>query len=252
MKNNPVIQVEDVSFAYNGPLVLDNANLTVYETDFITIVGPNAGGKTTLLRLILGLLLPLKGSIRVFGMPPVKARSRIGYMPQQAALDPQFPVNAMDVVMLGRMGTGSRLGFFKRTDREAAERALKKVELFHVRHRSFSNLSGGQRQRVLMARALVADPELLILDEPTSNVDAGMENELYALLNRLNAQMTIAIVSHDLGLVSSFVKRVACVNRGVVLHEVSEISCDMINTLYGRDMQLVLHGTRISENNGHD
>ena len=251
MDSPPVIKIDNVSFAYNGFQVLDSVNLTVYERDFLCIVGPNAGGKTTLLKLILGLLKPTTGSIRVFGLPPVKARSRIGYMPQYLSLDPLFPVTVIDVVLMGRLGNGRRFGFFGKGDRTAAEEALEKVELRDVKDRSFSDLSGGQRQRVLIARALVTEPDLLLLDEPTSNVDAVVETELFELLSLLNEKMTLALVTHDLGFVSSFVKRVACVNRKVVVHATNEISGEMINELYGCEVQMVRHDTRAQGSHDH-
>jgi len=251
MDTNPAIKIENVSFAYNGFRVLDSVNLAVYERDFLSLVGPNAGGKTTLLKLILGLLKPTSGSIQVFGLPPVKARSRIGYMPQHTNLDPLFPVSVLDVVLMGRMGNGRRFGFFGKSDREKAEEALRKVELQDIRHRSFSDLSGGQHQRVLIARALVIDPDLLLLDEPTSNVDAAVETELFELLDRLNEKMTVVLVTHDLGFVSGYVKRVACVNQKVVVHATHEISGEMINELYGSEVQMVRHDTRAPENYHH-
>ena len=250
MTEQAVIAVEKVSFSYNGVPVLEDVTLTVHEQDFISIVGPNAGGKTTLLKLILGLLKPTSGTIRVFGLPPVKVRSRIGYMPQQASLDPLFPVSVLDVVLMGRLGNGKDLGFYRRADKEAAADALRKVELHEVRHCSFSDLSGGQRQRVLIARALVSDPELLLLDEPTANVDAIVETELYEILKELNEKMTVVLVTHDLGFVSRYVKSVACVNRRVVVHPTSEITGEMINEIYGCDVHMVRHDHRCSEE-GH-
>jgi zinc transport system ATP-binding protein len=245
---SPVIEIKNVFFSYDGGNVLEDVNLQVPDKDFISIVGPNGGGKTTLIKLILGLLKPQKGSLRVFGVSPAKARARLGYMPQHASLDPLFPVTAMDVVLMGRLGSGLNHGFFKAADREKAEEALEMVELYEARNRSFAELSGGQRQRVLIARALVSDPELLILDEPTSNVDAALEVELFDLLARLNEHMTIAVVIHDLGFVSRYVKSVACVNRKVVIHPTSEITGEMINQLYGHDVRMVRHDTFGREN----
>ncbi|MBW2017985.1 MAG: ABC transporter ATP-binding protein [Deltaproteobacteria bacterium] len=242
-ERKPVIEMEEVSFSYDGHLVLEEVYLRVYEKDFLCIVGPNAGGKTTLLKLILGLLRPSRGSVRVFGQAPVKARARIGYMPQHASLDPLFPVSVMDVVLMGRLGNRDNFGFFGKRDRSAAREALEQVELSEVRNRSFSDLSGGQQQRVLIARALVSDPEILLLDEPTSSVDAAIETELYELLNRLNEKMTIVLVTHDLGFVSHYVKGVACVNRRVVVHPTSEITGEMINEMYGCNMHMVRHDT---------
>ncbi|MEA2040330.1 MAG: ABC transporter ATP-binding protein [Thermodesulfobacteriota bacterium] len=250
MPRPPVISIDNVSFSYNGSPVLEDVNLTVDERDFLCIVGPNAGGKTTLLKLILGLLKPARGTISVFGQPPQKARSQIGYMPQYASLDSLFPVNVFDVVLMGRLGNGRKLGFFGKTDRTAAEEALQEINLYKVRNRSFSSLSGGQRQRVLIARALVSKPELLLLDEPTSNIDTFMETELYEILSRLNQDITIALVTHDLGFVSRYVKSVACVNRRVIVHPTSEITGEMINEIYGSDMRMVRHDHRCSEE-GH-
>lgn len=248
MNKDPVIHLENVSFFYNGHPVLEDVYLTIYERDFLCIVGPNAGGKTTLLKLILGLLKPDRGTVRVFGQPPVRTRSRMGYMPQHASLDLLFPVSVMDVVLMGRMGNGKKYGLFGKSDREAARQALQRVELHDVRNRAFSELSGGQRQRVLIARALVSDPEILLLDEPTANVDAAVETEFYGLLSQLNEKMTVALVTHDLGFVSHYVKGVACVNRRVVVHPTSEITGEMINEMYGCDMHMVRHDTLV---NGH-
>lgn len=252
MKNEPVIQLEHVSFGYNGYRVLEDVSLTIYERDFLCIVGPNAGGKTTLLKLILGLLKPGSGTVRVFGQSPVKTRSRMGYMPQHASLDPLFPVSVMDVVLMGKLGNGNKFGLFRKSDREAAMEALARVELCDIRKRAFSDLSGGQRQRVLIARALVSDPEILLLDEPTANVDAAVETGFYELLSQLNEKMTVALVTHDLGFVSHYVKGVACVNRRVVVHPTSEITGEMIQEMYGCDMHMVRHDTLIQGEHTHE
>jgi zinc transport system ATP-binding protein len=240
MEDTPVITVENVSYAYDNLPILSNVDLTVHAHDFLAIVGPNAGGKTTLLKLILGLLKPTSGHIHVFGQDPARARARIGYMPQHASLDPLFPVSVSDVVLMGRL-TGGKIGFFNRRDKETAVEALRKVEMHDLSFRPFSALSGGQQQRVLIARALVSNPELLILDEPTSHVDMAVETELYEILSSLNTQMTIVLVSHDLGFVSQYVKNVACVNKLVRVHPTCEISGEMINEIYGTDVHMVRH-----------
>ena len=247
-----VIELENVWFAYNGSPVLEDVNLVVKEQDFLSIVGPNAGGKTTILRLILGLIRPTRGSVKVFGNSPVKARPRIGYMPQQTSLDPLFPVSVLDVVLMGRLGTGIHFGFHAKADKEAAEEALRRVELYDIRHRPFSELSGGQSQRVLIARALVSGPELLLLDEPTANVDIAVETELYDLLDQLNKKMTIVLVTHDLGFVSRYVKNVACVNRRVVEHPTCDISGEMINEIYGTDVHIIRHDSIKAKEEHHD
>jgi len=249
---NAVIELENVWFSYNGSPVLEDVNLLVNERDFLSIVGPNAGGKTTILRLILGLIKPTRGSVKVFGDSPVKARPRIGYMPQHTSLDPLFPVSVLDVVLMGRLGTGMHFGFHTNADREAAGEALKRVELYDIRHRPFSELSGGQSQRVLIARALVSGPELLLLDESTANVDIAVETELYDLLDQLNKKMTIVLVTHDLGFVSRYVKNVACVNRRVVGHPTCEISGEMINEIYGSDVHIIRHDAISEKDRRHD
>jgi zinc transport system ATP-binding protein len=243
MKEKEVIQLDNVSYSYDGFPVLENVTLRVIERDFLSIVGPNAGGKTTLLRLILGLLKPTGGTVSVFGDTPERVRSRIGYMPQHASLDPLFPVTVMDVVLMGRLGNSKRLGFYKKRDREAAAEVLDKLEVSDVHNRHFSDLSGGQRQRVLIARALVSNPELLLLDEPTSNIDVAIETELFEVLHGLNREITIVLVTHDLGFVSQYVKTVACVNRRVVVHNTSEITGEIIHEIYGTDVQMVRHDT---------
>lgn len=249
----PVIELKSVWFSYNGSPALENVNLSVEQRDFLSVVGPNGGGKTTMLRLILGLIKPSRGEVRVFGVSPVKARPRIGYMPQNTSLDPLFPVSVMDVVLMGRLGTGGgHCGFFRKEDREAAEDSLKKVELFDVRHRPFSELSGGQSQRVLIARALVSRPELLLLDEPTANVDVAVGTEFYDLLHQFNKTMTIVLVTHDLGFVSKYVKNVACVNRRVVGHPTCDISGEMINEIYGTDVHVIRHDTVNTREEFHD
>lgn len=241
MEATPIIELEDVSFSYDGVTVLENVNLTIRERDFLSIVGPNAGGKTTMMKIMLGLLKPSTGIVRVFGQPPAKTRSRIGYMPQHASLDPLFPVSVLDVVLMGRLGNGNRFGLFRRKDHDSALKALREVEMHEFTRRSFSELSGGQQQRVLIARALASDPDLLLLDEPTSNIDMAVETELYEILKQLNEKITIVLVTHDLGFVSQYVKSVACVNRRVVVHPTSEICGEMIHEIYGSHVHMVRH-----------
>lgn len=239
-----IVEIRDLSFAYNGAPVLENVNLTVRGRDFLSIVGPNAGGKTTLVKLMLGLITPQQGTVRVFGVPPEKTRSRVGYMPQNASLDLHFPVSVIDVVMMGHLGRGRQWGFYGRDEKTKACEALKLLEMENVQDRPFSDLSGGQRQRVLIARALVVEPELLILDEPTSNVDMAIERELFEVLSELNKRAPVIVVTHDIGFVSNYVKNVACVNRKVVVHPTSEITGEMISEIYGSDVRMVRHDAR--------
>jgi len=236
-----VIELRGVSFAYDSTPILEDVCLDVPLRDFACMVGPNGGGKTTLLKLILGLLAPARGQIRVFGGPPEAARRRIGYTPQHAQVDNRFPVSVADVVLMGRIGKAETVGPYRRAHREAAWEALREVGLADLRHRAFGDLSGGQRQRVLIARALAAEPELLLLDEPTANLDAPAESELYELLKRLNDRLTIIMVTHDLGFVSRFVKTVICVKRCVVVHPTSEVTGEVIREMYGGDVCMIRH-----------
>jgi zinc transport system ATP-binding protein len=235
------IDIEDLAFSYPGTPVLAGVNLCIERGDFVCMIGPNGGGKTTLLRLVLGLLVPTQGTVRVLGQAPVEARRRIGYMPQRVELDPQFPVRALDVVLMGCLRPG-RVGPFTRSDKARAAAALGEVGLASYARRPFSALSGGQRQRVLIARALACEPELLLLDEPTANLDPLVQDEMNELLRKLNEHLTIVIVSHDVGFVIRHVKTVVCVNRDVVVHSSEEITGDSIRSLYGHEVRLVQHG----------
>lgn len=246
--SEPVISLRDVTFSYGGEPVLEDVNLSVGDREAVCVVGPNGGGKTTLVKLILGLLTPERGEIRVFGLPPHRARLRVGYMPQHVQHDQQFPVTATDIVMMGRLGQendasflGKLTGWRGRVDRLAAINAMDRVGMAEFKRRPFASLSGGQRQRVLIARALCCNPDLLLLDEPTSNVDTLVEGQLLDLLRELNQRMTILMVSHDLGFVSELVKRVICVNRRVVIHPTSEMTGDAIRDIYGGEVRRVHH-----------
>jgi zinc transport system ATP-binding protein len=247
----PVIKIEGLSFAYNGEPVLNGVDLRIQEGEFVSVVGPNGGGKSTLLKLVLGLLHPSHGRVRVFGQAPEKARPRIGYMPQHAHHDPRFPATVAEVVRMGRLKRLFPLGPFRRGDRVQALRALGRVGLADLAGRAFSDLSGGQRQRVLIARALASDPDLLLLDEPTSHIDAGAANEFYELMERLNRDHTIVIVSHDIGFVSARVKSVVCVNREVKVHPTCDLTGDLLRDIYGADIRLVRHDHRCSDE-GHE
>ena len=187
----------------------------IYPLDLVSLIGPNGGGKTTLFRLLLGLLKPNRGTIRVFGEPPERVRTRMGYVPQHTSFDPRFPISVRDMVAMGRL-TGRSTGPYRADDREAAGQALDEVGLAELADRSFADLSGGQRQRILIARALASGPELLLLDEPTANVDRAAEARLYELLGELNRRLTILMASHDVGFVTKFVKQCLCVNRSAV------------------------------------
>lgn len=251
-QESPVIKITDLNFSYQEHPVLEEVNLEVSEGELGSIVGPNGGGKTTLLKLILGLLKPDSGRIEIFGESPEKARRKIGYMPQHAHLDPLFPVSVLNVVLMGQLGEQNKALFGGYTHKalKTARGALAEVGLGGCEKDSFQELSGGQRQRVLIARALCTEPQLLLLDEPTANIDPQSEENLYETLVRLNQRMTILLVSHDLGFVSQVVKSVICVNRRVVIHPTSTINGTLIKEIYGGDFNLVRHDHRCDKD-GH-
>ncbi|MCP4718820.1 MAG: ABC transporter ATP-binding protein [Desulfobacteraceae bacterium] len=248
MKTDPVITFENISFSYHKRKILEDVNLTVKEGEFASIVGPNGGGKTTLLKLMLGLIKPDTGKVRIFGKSPEQAREKIGYMPQYAHLDMNFPATVLDVVLMGRLA--QKKLWFSKQDRQKAAIAIDEVDMASYINTGFSELSGGQKQRVLIARALCSNPSILLLDEPTANVDHETEVNLFSILQKLNNDMTILLVSHDLGFVSKYVKSVICVNRLVVIHPTTLLDGAMIKDIYHGDLKMVRHDHRCSEE-GH-
>jgi zinc transport system ATP-binding protein len=238
---HPVISIRDVSFSYGESPVLDNVSLEILDGEFVGLVGPNAGGKSTLLKLVLGLLEPQRGDVRVLGQAPRQAVRRVGYVPQYPTFPRDFPISVEQVVLLGRLGFGPMLGWYRSSDRSAAARVLAEVEAGDLAGRRIGTLSGGQLQRVLLARALVGEPEILILDEPTANIDQRMEGDIFDLLARLNQRLTILVVSHDIAFISGYVDRVACLNQTLVCHETDSIGGDLVHRLYGDNVRQVAH-----------
>jgi zinc transport system ATP-binding protein len=248
METGHDIILENISFSYKQNQILEDVTLFIHKGEFASIVGPNGGGKTTLLKLILGLLKPDKGKVTIFGKPPEQARQKIGYMPQYAHLDMDFPATVMDVVLMGRL-TRTALWFSKK-DRAEALAAIDEVGMSGFTSTGFNELSGGQKQRILIARALCSRPAILLLDEPTANVDHETEVNLFSILQALNSKMTILVVSHDLGFVSKYVKSVICVNRKVVIHPTTLMNGMLIKDIYHGDLKMVRHDHRCSEE-GH-
>ncbi len=236
----PVIDVRDVCFAYGTQEVLHNVSFQIQPRALVAVVGPNGGGKTTLLKLLLGALTPRYGEIRVLGQPPVDARARIGYVPQSIPFDPRFPVSARDVVLMGRVGK-SRFGAYGGEDRRAARTALERVRLETFEHRAFSELSGGERQRVMIAQALAGGSELLLLDEPVANVDPEHASQMYELFRELTAEVTIMMVSHNLGVVTGHATHVLCVNRTAGLHAIGEVASATFTAAFGGSLTAIRH-----------
>jgi zinc transport system ATP-binding protein len=244
-----VIELRGVTFSYGETPVLEAVDLEVGDGEFLGIVGPNAGGKSTLLKLILGLLEPQSGRIVVRGKRPREATRLIGYVPQYPTFSRDFPITVEQTVLLGRIGFGSHQRWladllprgYGSIDRQAARHALAEVEADDLSRRLIGSLSGGQLQRVLLARALVGEPGILILDEPTANIDLRLESDIFDLLKRLNERMTILVVSHDVGFISGYVRRVACINRTLVCHHTDAIDGQVIHDLYGENVRMVAH-----------
>jgi zinc transport system ATP-binding protein len=233
MNETEAVSLHDVSFAYDVQPVLQDVNLEVRAGEFMAVLGPNGGGKTTLLKLILGLLTPDKGVVRVFGQEPSQARGRVGYVPQHAVIQPDFPITVREVVLLGQR-TGPRPGFlYGRKARDLANQALERVDMLHLAERRMDQLSGGQRQRALVARALVGSPQLLVFDEPTANIDPQGKLCLYELLDSLRKDITIILVSHDLIVASVQVTAVAAVNRRLVAGHDNRLTPEMLALIYG-------------------
>ncbi len=243
--SNTIVEIEGVTFAYasanaNGP-VLDDVSLRIDPHDFLGVIGPNGGGKTTLLKIMLGLLAPQRGRVSVFGRPPAEVRASIGYVPQHAQIDPTVPANVLDVVLTGRLGRAPWGAMYRRSHVDAAREALRQTQTEDLITRPLATLSGGQRQRVLIARALAGDAKLLLLDEPTASVDPQAERDLTNLLHQLNEKMPIVLVSHDISFVSTHLKRVACLNQRLTCHATHEIDDNVIAQMYRGHMRSVHH-----------
>jgi len=238
----PVVSVANISFAYGRLPVLEDINLTIYKGDFLGIIGPNGGGKTTLVKLILGLLKPQKGTISVLGISPKNARSRVAYVPQHAPEGRDFPITVWEVALQGRLQSSGWGYRYIREDRQRAAEELQRVEMWEFRKRPIGALSGGQRQRVFLARALCRDPEIIFLDEPTVGIDSRTQENIYDLLQKLNQHMTIVIITHDIGVISQHVRSVACVNRVLVAHNEGMITAEMLEKTYSCPVDLVAHG----------
>lgn len=237
-----IIEVRDVWFSFNGQPVLRKASLQVPRGDFLVIIGPNGGGKTTLLKLILGLLEPDQGTVRLFGRTPAEVAHRVGYVPQNVHVNKTFPVCVLDVVLMGLLRKGTGWSHHSRQDCSAAQAALERMRVWEHRGKRIGELSGGEMQRVFIARALVSGPELLFLDEAMASIDAQSRGEFYDTLKELNRTVTIVAISHDLMILSSHVKSVACVNRELYHHHSGEITQEMIDLAYHCPVDLVAHG----------
>lgn len=241
----PVVEFTDVSFSYGHADVLTEINLYVNEDEFFGLIGPNAGGKSTLLKLMLGVLVSDRGGIKILGYDPREARSHVGYVPQFPSFRRDFPITVQDVVVMGRLGVSTMIGGYTNADRNCARDAMEALELNDIAGRQVNTLSGGQVQRMLIARALASEPEILVLDEPTANIDIRAEEDIFALLKKYKEHMTIIVVSHDIGFISAYVDRVGCLNRTLVCHETGAISGKTIEELYGAPVRMIDHAHKL-------
>lgn len=229
----PIIKIADLCYTKDGQDILHDINLTVYAGDFVSIIGPNGGGKTTLLKLILGLIKPSKGQVLINGHSPRKHSATVGYVPQHVNHNISFPATALDVVLMGAYSPENRFQFrLPPEKKQAALTILDKLGVGDVAERKIVALSGGQRQRVLIARALVSSPQLLVLDEPTASIDTKGQSEFYELLKELNKELTIVMVSHDLLIVSNYAKSIVCLNKKMHYHQSFKTSGDLLEAFY--------------------
>ncbi|WMJ80243.1 ABC transporter ATP-binding protein [Clostridium sp. MB40-C1] len=209
-----IIEINEVSVYYDKFCALNNVNLKVKEKEFLAILGPNGGGKSTLLKLILGFKEPKCGKIKVLNNKPKDARNNIGYVPQSSKFDKEFPINVEDVVLMGKLNNKVSPFFrFTNKDKEKAYGVMEKLDIYNLKDRQIGQLSGGQLQRVLIARALVLQPKILLLDEPTASLDAQAKIDIYNLLRDLNRNITIVLVTHDIEIISNYATNIVCINK---------------------------------------
>ncbi len=242
----PYVLLEGLEVKYGNKTVLENIFLEVYPEEIVCVVGPNGGGKTTLLKVILGLKEYSKGKVLILGNPPDKVnRKEMGYLPQKENISRNFPVSVFDTVMMGRY---AKIGLFKKPgeyDREIVLNCLKTVKVEHLKDENINNLSGGQKQRVFIARALAMEPKILILDEPSTGLDIVAQEDFYKTLKEIKKtkKMAILMVSHDIGVVSTFVDKIACLNKTIHYHGKSgqPIPKDILEKVFGSNIQILVH-----------
>ncbi|WGI17554.1 metal ABC transporter ATP-binding protein [Methanonatronarchaeum sp. AMET-Sl] len=234
------IKLENVSISFGETRALENINLEIKDGSYTALIGPNGGGKTTLIKIILGLLKPDKGTIEVLGKSPDKAKGEIGYVPQYSDFDPEFPINVKEVVQMGRYGKTGLLDILNQKDREIIRKSLEKVDMQDHMDRKISDLSGGQHQRVLIARALATEPEILVLDEPTASIDQKIKQNIYSLLKKLNKTgITILLSTHDTTVFHLDMDSIACINQRLIYHGEDEIPLKVFEEAYGAPVNIL-------------
>jgi len=223
------IEINDLSFSYDNTDVLQNINLDIDKNEFVAIIGPNGGGKSTLLKLILGLLKPKNGKVLIYDKNPNNMKEQIGYMPQQFIQNKTFPITITQIVMSGLLNKKNFLFSYSKSEKQKALNALEMVGLIDFADNKIDTLSGGQIQRVFLARAIICDPKILILDEPTSNIDPQGEYEIFKLLKEFNKTMTVIVVSHDLSMLMDFATKAIFINKTAIIHEKLNITKEQVS-----------------------
>jgi zinc transport system ATP-binding protein len=236
-----IVGLKNIWVYYKDIPLLEDVTLSIKQADFLAIIGPNGGGKTTLLKVILGLIEPDSGEVEVFGESPREGRRLIGYLPQYTLFDPNFPISVFDIVLMGRYK--QKFKRYSEKDREITLDALETVGMLEFKDRQIGRLSGGQIQRVFVARAIVREPKLLLLDEPTSSIDPEMQKVFYELLLELKKKMAIVLVTHDISVVSTYVDEIACLNRRLFYHGKREGGIGMLEEMYRCPIEVLAHGT---------
>jgi zinc transport system ATP-binding protein len=244
--SNPIVSCRDIWVSFGENTVLEAVSLDIFPKQIVSIVGPNGAGKTTLLYVLLGFITPTRGKLEILGGNPrsIRRLGRIGYLPQVREVDVNFPVTVYDVVAMGCYARKGLFEILNPSDKEHIKNALQKVDAFNLKDQFFGNLSGGQKQRVLIARALGMNPDILLLDEPSTGLDVVAQDSFYQLLSQLRDEgMTILMVSHDIGAVSSFVDRIACMNRRIHFHGKprDSIPPETLEKVFGKHVQFLLH-----------
>ncbi len=233
-----LIELKDVTFGYYSQPVLEKIDLSIFERDCLLILGPNGGGKTTLLKLIMGIDQPWRGSV-LYGEG---VSGRIGYVPQSSEFNRNFPITVLEMVSTGCISGSNFLKPSKKENRAKAEEAIRRMDLFSVQHNNINDLSGGQLQRMLIARALVSDPALLLLDEPTTSIDMASRINLLDFIRDLNEITSIVVVTHDPTPFAQVYRHIACVNRNLFYHDRGKLSVQSLEQVYGCPVELLGHG----------
>lgn len=241
--NKNIIKLKNINKSFDEVKVLKDINLEVKEGQFLAIIGPNGGGKTTLLKIILGLIEPDNGDVKIKNLDIKKGRKLIGYVPQISDFNKKFPIDVEDVILMGRISDQKGLFYnYTTKDHKLAENIMKELDIFEIKNRQIGKLSGGQLQKVLIGRALVSEPEILLLDEPTASLDSEARSNIYEILKEINEKITIIVVTHDISALSSYFDSIACLNKNLHYHGGKDLSKKDVEQVYGCPVDLIAHG----------